>query len=173
MTKYILKSDSEDYIYHRIAKSKQEIKTTIFLSFFVPLLFLTLKTNFFSKEIKGLMIIVCVGMVIFSLLTMVRMTIKRLYTFQKLVKEISFDEDGNALITLISGSYFKEKTSSFSLFEGYKGPQKMKNIFNEEFTYRIENYEKDLEFYFISSYFENWEEIKKNWKIIDQRISNN
>ena len=158
--KYTIKEEEGKYIELRIKQTKLEIIKAVLLSVIVPILFMSLKTGFFKKEINAPLIFICVGMFILSLLTMVRITIKRLFTFKKIIKEISFDKAGNTFITLVSGIEIKEKISSFSMFEGYKGPQKMKNILDEEFTYRIENYEKGLEFYFISGYFENWEELR-------------
>lgn len=100
------------------------------------------------------------GMLIFALLTMVRITIKKLHTFKNLVKEIDINQDGTISILTAGGMKTNDNIKNYHLFEGFKGPEKMKNILDVGFTYGIENYSKQLTFYFISSYFENWDELR-------------
>lgn len=160
MIKYTISDYNKDYIDVRIKKSKQEILKAIILSFLIPILFLALKTIFFKNNINELMIIVCIGMTVLGLLTMVRISLNRLNIFKRIVKEITLDSDGNIMISTAVGIEVNEKVKNFKLYEGYKGPIKMKDIFDIESTYRIESYQNRLEFFFISSYFENWEDLK-------------
>lgn len=160
MRKYIVKEEEGNYIELRIKQTKLEIIKAILFSVLIPFLFMTLKTSFFKKDINALLIFICVGMFILALVTMVSITIKKLHTFKNLVKEIDINQDGTISILTAGGMKTNDKIINFNLFVGYKGTEKMKNIFDVDSTYRFENFEKSLRFYFISNYFENWDELK-------------
>lgn len=160
MKKYQVSEEGNNYINYRIKQSKLEILKAVGVSFITPVIFVALKTNFFKKQVDNLMVALVIGMLLLCFFTMVRMTIKRVNTLQWLVKEVTFNAEDSILILTMGKMQFNGLSKNYSLFEGFKGPEKMKNILDVGFTYRLENYQNQHVFYFISGYFENWDDLK-------------
>lgn len=153
--KYEISNEGQEYLSERIANSKKEISMSIVFSIALPLGFVALKSNFFEK-VNFPLIITAIIMCAFIAIAMVNRLIKKTKAMKSIVKEVHFQDENRLEITLFYNNItFLINKDDLILYEGYKGPKKMKNIFDEP-TYRLENWKEGLVFYLISSYFQDW-----------------
>lgn len=161
VSKYVITENGQAYIRERIAKSKQEIFISVLIIIFIPLGFVALKSNFFEKTNPPL-IFTAVVMFLFSGYVMVYLRRKRNRAIKSIVKELHFHDDGKLEIILFYNDVTISTTKEdIKLYEGYKDPEKMKDIFDDS-TYTLENWKEGLVFYLVSIYFEDWNELAAN-----------
>lgn len=140
-----------------MARSKKEILTSCLITIILPLGFIALKSDFY-KDVTIPAILAGIIMLLIGVFGMIRVTLKRYFVMQSIVRKIEILED-SSFITTINGKTTKILSDNFRIYEGYRGNAKMKEIFDEA-TFRLENYSEGQTFYIISPYWNEWEEIK-------------
>jgi hypothetical protein len=160
---YVIDGAGEEYILERIIKLRKEIAISFLIAFGVPFVFVFLKSNLF-ETITPPMIFTGVLMATLSSLVMFKALFTKSKAIKAIVKEVSFYEDNIVEITVVhEKKLYRFSKDDLSLHGGYKGPQKLKNIFDEP-TYRLEHWKEGVVVYFISSYFKNWDELAFHFK---------
>lgn len=148
----------DDYLLERLKEGKKGIIISIILSITLPFLFLTLKTNFYQKEIDGLLISACITGFLLALI-MVKKSITRLAELKKFTKMVEIDNN-SIIIYTYDGGIFKSEADKF-----YIAPEHKKDVFGKRLSFdwevfALQNFNEGKKFYLIKDFFPQWDDLK-------------
>lgn len=159
---YTISDEGAEYFTEIIKKSKSGVLTAMLLSVFWPFLIMVLKSNFF-RNFDSSIYVLAMMVFLFLIATMVRIALKRLNTLNRVIKSIEMDFNQVVSIHTFKGLQVTSSIRDMELVKGFNRTNKYNNVFEAEITYRIENLkEKSQRYYFITIYWNLWEDLKRD-----------